>query len=278
MKLIDGKKIADEVVKGLQAQVDSMFRVPGLAIILVGDDPASHTYVSKKEETAKKIGIYFEKWLYPENVSEDEVLKKIDELNKRDEIHGIVIQLPLPKHLSTDRLISALAPEKDVDGFHPQNVQAYADGEDQMVPSLVRGILRLIESTAFDFTGRTAIVIANSFTFVQPLEIGLKRRGMTVESCLPPFDKCKEQTQQADMVVVAIGKPSFVTAEMVKPGAVVIDVGFTRQADGQVIGDADAKSLAAVDGWLTPVPGGVGPMSVAMLLANTIEACQRQTA
>lgn len=277
MKLIDGKGIAQGVVTQLKDKVTGMFRIPGLAIILVGNDPASHTYVRVKERTAEEIGVHFEKHFYPEHTREEVVLAKIDELNAREDIHGIVVQLPLPKHLSTERIINALAPEKDVDGFHPDNLQAFTEGRGVMTPSLVRGVIMLVESTGFAYRDRTACIIANSDVFVRPLEVALARRGVKVQSSLPPFTACGDVSRSADLVVIAVGKPGFLTAEMVKPGAVVIDVGFTR-TDDHVHGDADAGSFETMDGWLTPVPGGVGPMSVAMLLANTIEACHRQTA
>ncbi|MFC1686957.1 bifunctional 5,10-methylenetetrahydrofolate dehydrogenase/5,10-methenyltetrahydrofolate cyclohydrolase [Patescibacteria group bacterium] len=276
MKLIDGKKLANELHKETAKEIEKMFRVPGLAIVLIGDDPASRTYVGLKEEYAEKIGMHFEKYVYPENVDQEVVLEKVEELNEREEIHGIVVQLPLPDSLDTNQIISSITPEKDVDGFHPDNVEMVLEGREHIMPSLIKSILYLADSTGFTFRDSTVVILANSKTFASPLASVLHRRKMDVAVVLPPFADFEQKTQKADLIIIAIGKPRFLKGNAVKKGAHIIDVGFTRGTKG-VVGDVDQKSVKDTAGWLTPVPGGVGPMTVATLLSNTVEACKLQT-
>lgn len=276
MKLIDGKKLGEKLHKETAKEIEKMFRVPGLAIILVGNDRASHTYVGLKEEYAEKIGMHFEKYVYPETVNQEVILEKIEELNEREEIHGIVVQLPLPDSLDTDQIILSIAPEKDVDGFHPDNVAKVLEGREHIMPSLIKSILYLADSTGFTFQGSRAAILANSETFATPLTSVLRRRKMNVSVVLPPFEAFEQKTRDADLVIIAIGKPRFLKGDAVKKGAHIVDVGFTRGAKG-VVGDVDQKSVKDTADWLTPVPGGVGPMTVATLLSNTVEACKIQT-
>lgn len=278
MNALNGKTLARELMVGMKEKVSNMFRIPGLAIVLAGDDPASHTYVRLKEQTAGEVGIHFEKKIFPANVSAREVIEHIHSLNEREDIHGIVVQLPLPAGLPTDDIIASIAPEKDVDGFHPDNVRLVEEGRAQLMPSLIRSIMHLVESSRFEFAGKKAALIVNSKTFVQPLAAVLHQRGMTVDFALPPFTDKAHILAVADLVIVAVGKPGFITGNELKDGVVLIDVGFTRGDDGRVHGDVDAASVAARSGWVTPVPGGVGPMTVAMLLDNTVRACQIQNA
>ncbi|HCJ52758.1 MAG: hypothetical protein A2898_01615 [Candidatus Kerfeldbacteria bacterium RIFCSPLOWO2_01_FULL_48_11] len=275
MKLIDGKKLARTIRKKITANIAGMFHVPGLAIILVGDDPASHTYVGLKEEAAAEVGVHFEKFLYPADIEQSAVVRRIEELNTREDIHGIVVQLPLPAGLDTDAIIETITPEKDVDGFHPVNKKMIQEGNVRMAPALVKSILELISSTGFSYDHAHAAILANSGTFADPLSMFLSKREMDVSIILPPFTDYQTKTRDADLVIVAIGRSGFLKGDVVKEGAVLIDVGFNHTAEG-VTGDIDAESVGHVTGWLTPVPGGVGPMTVAMLLANTVEACKLQ--
>ncbi len=277
MKLIDGKGMADGILSDIRMQISRMFRAPGLAIVLVGDDPASHTYVKLKEQAASRVGMHFEKFVHPADADETSILETISELNAREDIHGIIVQLPLPKNLPTDRIIEHIAPEKDVDGFHPENLRLLSLGRERLVPSLVRSVMRLIQSTNFAFEGARTAIIANSDTFAKPFDIILQKKGMKVDTCLPPFIDSEPITRSADLIIIAIGRPGFLTRSVIKKNAVLVDVGFTREKDGTVRGDIDRASVEPVAGWLTPVPGGVGPMTVAMLLANTLDACRLQT-
>ncbi|MFH1236291.1 MAG: bifunctional 5,10-methylenetetrahydrofolate dehydrogenase/5,10-methenyltetrahydrofolate cyclohydrolase [Parcubacteria group bacterium] len=277
MKLIDGKKLAATIRKKITAEIAEMFHVPGLAIILVGDDPASHTYVGLKEEAAKEVGVHFEKFLYPADIEQAAVVRRIEELNARDDIHGIVVQLPLPEGFDTGTIIETITPEKDVDGFHPVNKKMIQEGSGHLVPALVKSILELASSTGFSYEGMRAAILANSGTFADPLSMFLSKRGMEVSIILPPFNDYQISTRESHLIVIAIGQPGFLKGDAVKKNAVLIDVGFNHTAEG-VTGDIDSESVKHIAGWLTPVPGGVGPMTVAMLLANTVEACKLQIA
>ncbi len=272
-KIIDGKKLARAIRDRLKTEVGQLASVPGLAIVLVGDDPASHTYVGLKEKAAEEIGIHFEKHTFPATASQADVLARVEELNKRQDIHGIVVQLPLPHGLDENAIIQAINPAKDVDGFHPANIQALLAGEPHIVPGLAEGIYRLIASTDVSLGGKKAMIFANSPVFTNPLEYILNQHGMQTVSCSPDVDDCLHVSQQADVVVAVVGRPGYVTAEMVKDGVILIDVGFTKKGT-QVLGDI---SDAAWDkaSWATPVPGGVGPMTVAMLLENVVAAYRR---
>lgn len=277
MKLINGRSIAASILLELKKKVAGTFRVPGLAIILVGDDPASHTYVSLKEKAAQDVGIRFEKFIFPSPVDQKTLIEKINELNAREDIHGIVVQLPLPDHLDADAIIGAIAAEKDVDGFHQENIRLLLSGKVRFIPGLLRGILRLIGETGVQLSDKRAVIIANSATFSTPLAYLLDQRGMRVDVLLQPDTDLREVLQGASLIIVAVGRPQFITGDLVRDGAVVIDVGFSRGSDGKIHGDVDASTLTNKAGWLTPVPGGVGPMTVVMLLSNVVQACNLQT-
>lgn len=271
-KIIDGKAVAQRITDEASAVLGRIGVVPGIAVVLVGDDAASHLYVRLKEKACRDIGIAFEKLLFRENADETAVIRSVATLNAREDVDAILVQLPLPAHLDENRVIDAIDPAKDVDGFHPENVRLLRAGATRIVPGLAAGILELIRSTNERLAGKTALVVANSETFYAPLEAVLSTGGMTPSFAKPDDASLAEKTRAADVLVVAIGRPGFFTGAMLKPGAIVIDVG-TNRIDGRTVGDVDPVSAGEVAGHLTPVPGGVGPVTVAMLLRNAVELC-----
>ncbi|MFA6097996.1 MAG: bifunctional 5,10-methylenetetrahydrofolate dehydrogenase/5,10-methenyltetrahydrofolate cyclohydrolase [Patescibacteria group bacterium] len=273
--IIDGNKIAESIRAELTRRVADFSAPPGLAIILIGDDPGSHTYVHLKEKAAREIGIYFEKHLFPANIAEKKIIDLIESLNKNSSIHGIVVQFPLPSGWRKDNIIDAISVEKDVDGFHPDNVKALLADRPLIVPGLATGIMELIQSTGVPLQGKQAVILANSKVFSGPLGHLLRQQGVAVSACNPEQADCQLISQKADILVVAIGRPGLIKAEVVKKGAIVIDVGYNRVA-GRPVGDVDFDSVQEKAGWITPVPGGVGPMTVAMLLKNVFTAYEKQ--
>lgn len=272
MRPIDGRAISRGILTEAKKTVAREKLKPGLAIILVGDDPASQLYVSIKERACQRVGIIFEKRLFPATATETEVIEAIQELNQRPDIHGLVVQLPLPGQLDEKRIISAIDPQKDVDGFHPDNIKKILAGEPSLVPALTQSTLTLIRSTNTPLAGKRAAVLANSREFFEPLAYFLEKEG--VKSF---FLKAQDNLTKAanyDIVIIAVGRPK--TLKQVKPGAIVIDVGINQTPEG-VVGDVDAEALAKTPGWLTPVPGGVGPVTVASLLANTVKTTKLLT-
>jgi len=276
MELIDGRSLARQRRRELKQAINQLGQTPGLAVLLIGNDPASHLYVSLKEKAAADAGIHFEKRLFFAGTDEATVLEVIDELNKRPDIHGIVVQLPVPAPLSEDRLVAAIDPAKDVDGYHPENIKRMLAGESVPTPSLIAAILALITATKTNVAGGSLAIVAKSPVFTKPLQHILEQQQASV-AVYRSTDEAAGKLSTADVIVTALGRPHWLTGDMVKAGAVLIDVGITELPDGQIVGDIDAASVNDKAGWLTPVPGGVGPMTVAMLLANTTEACQRQT-
>lgn len=275
MKIIDGKKLAGEIRARLTKEVTDLSGQPGLAIILVGDDTASHTYVSLKEKAAKEIGIHFEKHLFPATVTQQEIIERIQQLNNTDTINGMLVQLPLPRGIDENIVITSIDPTKDVDGFHKDNIAHLLSGTPGVVPGLAAGIVRLAETTDVVLSGAPVMIYANNPIFSDPLEYLFNQKGAKTVTCHPSAEDCLPLAQQADIVVVAVGRPKFITESMIKRGVVLIDVGF-NEVDGTVVGDVDVDSVKNKAGWLTPVPGGVGPMTVAMLLENVILAFMRQ--
>lgn len=269
MNRIDGRKLAARIRADLVARIAALEATPGLAIVLVGDDPASHTYVRLKEKAAREIDMHFIRCSFPADADEKAVLKKIHDLNTDPAIHGIIVQLPLPSQLNTDRVVNAITPEKDADGFLKASLETYRAETSALAPVLCEGIWRLISSTGQVYTEKNAVVLANSTTFGEPMALLLTRQGLNAHIAYPPFHHSAELTGSADVIVIAIGQPGFLKASDVRPGATIIDVGYTRVADRDV-GDVDARDMADVPGWLTPVPGGVGPVTVAMLLERTV--------
>ncbi len=285
-QLIDGKKLAAEtraeIARGVAALKAEKGVTPGLAVILVGDNPASVSYVTAKEKACREAGMLSREIRMPATVAEDELIAEIAKLNADPAIHGILVQLPLPKGFSEKRVIDAIAPEKDVDGFTPVNVGRMLIGEDCFLPCTPHGIVKLIEVTGMDISGKHAVVIGRSNIVGKPVAALLARKGphanATVTLCHTGTPDVSAYTKTADIVVVAAGRPNTLTGDMLKPGAVVIDVGVNRIPDAsrpkgfRLVGDADFESCAAVASAITPVPGGVGPMTITMLLWNTLLA------
>jgi len=269
MNRIDGRQLAASIRADLTARVSTMPTKPGLAIVLVGDDVASHTYVRLKEKAARDIGLRFVRCDFPASVDEATVLDRIAALNADPSIHGTIVQLPLPSQLNADRIVNAIAPAKDADGFLKASLEKFRVNANALPPVLCEGIWRLIASTGKSYTDARAVVLANSTTFGEPMALLLTRNGLDVQITYPPFHHSQDLTRLADVIVVAIGRPHFLKANDMKPGATLIDVGYTRVA-GRDVGDVDAADIANTPGWLTPVPGGVGPVTVAVLLERTV--------
>ena len=285
-QIIDGKKLAAEtraeIARGVAALKEKTGVVPGLAVILVGDNPASVSYVTAKEKACREAGMLSREIRLPATVPEDELIAEIGRLNADPAIHGILVQLPLPKGFSEKRVIDAIAPEKDVDGFTPVNVGKMLIGDDCFLPCTPHGIIKLIEVTGMELAGKHAVVIGRSNIVGKPVAVLLSRRNVnaTVTLCHTGTKDLAAFTRTADVVVVAAGRPNTLTGDMLKPGAVVIDVGVNRVPDAskekgyRLCGDADFASCAEVASAITPVPGGVGPMTITMLLWNTLESAR----
>ena len=283
---IDGLAIArrlrEEIAEGRVALETATGVRPGLAAVLVGDDPASATYVRMKKRACDEAGFRSRILRLPANTSQEELLRQVDELNADVDIHGILIQLPLPRQIDESRIVRAVDPEKDVDGFHPINVGRLALGEldDAFVPATPAGVLCLLDHSRVELAGAEAVVIGRSAIVGKPTAALLLQRHATVTVCHSATRDLASHTRRADVLVVAVGKPGLVTKEMVKPGAAVIDVGTNRVPDpeggrGRLVGDVDFEGVSQVAGWVTPVPGGVGPMTITMLLDNTLKAARR---
>jgi methylenetetrahydrofolate dehydrogenase (NADP+)/methenyltetrahydrofolate cyclohydrolase len=275
-KLIDGKTLAARWRAETKTKITELGFQPGLGVILVGDDPASHLYVSLKEKACAEVGIKMEKRLFPPDATEDAVLAAIREFNSRPDTDAILVQLPLPPQLDEDKIIVAIDPAKDADGFHPDNVAAFRRGEpNALAPGLAAGIMELIAATDADLVSRRAVVVANSDVFFGPVAAILKRSAVSAEFVRPDDADLAERSRRADILIVAVGRPGFINGDTCKPGAIVIDVG-TNRVEGQTVGDVDMASVGDVASFLTPVPGGVGPMTVAALVANVAELANRR--
>lgn len=278
-KILDGKKISAEIRAELAEEVKAMKAsglVPGLAVIIVGDDPASKVYVRNKGRACEEIGIYSEIIEMPTETSEAALLAKIEELNGRRDIHGILVQLPLPKHINEAAVIAAISPDKDVDAFGERNVGKIMIGNYDFLPCTPAGVMEILRRSGVEIEGKQAVVVGRSNIVGKPQAMLLLHANATVTICHSRTKNLAEVCRGADILVVAIGKADFITADMVKPGAVVIDVGMNRRVDGKLTGDVDFESVSAVAGAITPVPGGVGPMTITMLLKNTLTAARRQ--
>ncbi|HTI18578.1 MAG TPA: bifunctional methylenetetrahydrofolate dehydrogenase/methenyltetrahydrofolate cyclohydrolase FolD [Trinickia sp.] len=248
---------------------------PGLAVVLVGDNPASEVYVRNKVKACEDNGIHSSYDRYPATLSEEALLARIDELNRDPRIHGILVQLPLPSHIDSHKVIEAIAPEKDVDGFHVANAGALMTGKPLFRPCTPYGVMKMFEACDIDLKGANAVVIGRSNIVGKPMALLLIEAGATVTVCNSKTRDLAAHTRQADVIVAATGRRNLVTADMVKPGAAVIDVGMNRDDAGKLCGDVDFAGVREVAGFITPVPGGVGPMTITMLLVNTIEAAER---
>ena len=277
-QIIDGKAVAQRIraqVKEEVAQLAAHGIVPGLAVVIVGDDPASKTYVRNKKKACAEVGIYSEEHALPGDTTQAELLALVDQLNARADIHGILVQLPLPRHLDEKAVIAAISPQKDVDAFHVENVGRIMLGDYKFLPCTPAGIMELIAETGIEVEGKHCVVIGRSNIVGKPMAMLLLHKNGTVTICHSRTKDLAEVTRTADILVVAIGKAKFVKADMVKPGAVVIDVGMDRDENGKLCGDVDFENVKEKASAITPVPGGVGPMTIAMLLKNTCDAAER---
>ena len=277
-QIIDGKQIAAELRKTLKNRVNKRLgaglRKPGLAVILVGSDPASEVYVRNKRKGCEEAGIESLAYDLPEDTTEQKLLDLIDALNTNDAVDGILVQLPLPSHIDTEIVIERIHPKKDVDGFHPYNVGRLASRMPVLRPCTPRGVMTLLENTGEPIKGQDAVIVGASNHVGRPMALELLLAGCTVTICHRFTKDLETQVGRADILVVAVGKPGIVKGEWVKPGATVIDVGINRAEDGKLVGDVDFDTAKEKAGWITPVPGGVGPMTVATLLQNTIDAAE----
>ena len=278
-EMISGKLVSAEVRKNLKAEIsefiDATKVTPGLAVILVGDDPASAVYVRNKHKGCLEVGINSYEITMPKETTEDELIAKIDELNADDKVHGILVQLPLPKHISEEKIINRISPAKDVDAFHPVNVGKITNGKYDFIPCTPAGIMELLHFYNVEISGKECVVIGRSNIVGKPMALLLLAENGTVTVCHSRTKDLAEVARRADILVVAIGKPNFVGADMVKPGAVVIDVGINRLDDGKLCGDVNYAEVEPIASKITPVPGGVGPMTITMLLKNTFTAAKK---
>ncbi|MBI4281132.1 bifunctional 5,10-methylenetetrahydrofolate dehydrogenase/5,10-methenyltetrahydrofolate cyclohydrolase [Candidatus Uhrbacteria bacterium] len=268
-KILDGRTLGATIRNQIKEEVKKLGFQPGLAVLLVGNDPASRLYVSLKQKACQEVGIRFELHEFPELPSEDKLIALIQKLNQLADVQAILVQLPLPWPLSEERLVRAIDPKKDADGFHPKNLEAIRNQIPAIIPGVIMGIMTLIEAADRPLVRGQAILLVNSKTFALPLEYLLKQRGLSVQTLVAPAD-LPPSLAAADIIVVALGRAHCLNASLIKPGAVIIDVGTNRLSDGRVVGDVDAASVKEKAGALSPVPGGVGPLTVAMLLKNVL--------
>ncbi len=280
-EIISGKLVSAEVRKNIAKEVADFASqsgvTPGLAVILVGNDPASAVYVRNKHKACLEVGMNSYEITMPENTSEDELLAKISELNNDNNVHGILVQLPLPKHISEENVINSIDPSKDVDAFHPQNVGKIMIGNYDFIPCTPAGVMELLHFYNVDINGKECVIIGRSNIVGKPMSLLLLAENGTVTICHSKTRDLASVTRRADVLVVAIGRADFVTADMVKPGAVVVDVGINRKDDGKLCGDVNFAEVEKIAAMITPVPGGVGPMTITMLLKNTLTAAKKYT-
>ena len=277
-QIIDGRAIARGIQKEVKEEIEGLKRrwgiVPGLGVVLVGDDPASHLYVRNKEKACKEVGIQSDEHLLPALVSEKELLALIHNLNRKKEIHGILVQLPLPAHIQAEKILQAVSPQKDVDGFHPVNQGLLLLGAQGLRPCTPMGIMRLIDSVGCDPKGKNAVVVGRSNIVGKPVALMLLERHATVTLCHSRTAHLKDEVARGEILVVAVGRAGLVRGDWVRPGAVVIDVGSNRLPGGKFVGDVEFESAKERASWISPVPGGVGPMTICMLLFNTLRAAK----
>jgi methylenetetrahydrofolate dehydrogenase (NADP+)/methenyltetrahydrofolate cyclohydrolase len=278
-RIIDGKALAQQVREGLAKESAAVLaktgRKPGLATILVGDDPASHLYVKSKQKACDAAGIYIDDCKLTANTTRADLLALISQKNADPKIHGILVQLPLPKHIDSKVVLDAVSAQKDADGFHPYNFGRLVEGSPIFEACTPKGVIKMIESTGVSIEGKRAVVLGRSNIVGKPLALMLLHRHATVTICHSKTKDLPAVCREAELLLVAIGKAKFVTADMVREGALVIDVGTNRLPDGKVVGDVDFESVSSKAGWISPVPGGVGPMTIAMLLDNTVQSAKR---
>ena len=278
-KLINGKDLAASIRRQLaqrvQALVDKGHR-PGLAVVLVGEDPASQVYVRNKIKACADTGIASIEHRLPADTTQEALLELIARLNDDETVDGILVQLPVPDHINPERIIEAIDPLKDVDGFHPNNIGNLVIGREGFLPCTPYGVMKMIESTGYDLTGKHAVIVGRSNIVGKPQTLMLLAKNATVTVVHSRTRDLAAMTRQADVLVAAVGKAKLIGADMVKPGAMVLDVGINRDENGALCGDVDTEAVSRVAGWISPVPGGVGPMTIAMLLTNTVEAVERR--
>lgn len=276
--IIDGRALAQSMRQKLKQDVNQLKEqgiVPGLAVILVGNDPASQTYVNNKAKACQEVGIYSEVIRLPQETREAELLEKIEALNHNPAIHGILVQLPLPEHISEDKVIATISPAKDVDGFHPYNAGRLMIGQPEFIPCTPYGILHMIRSTGESIAGKRAVIVGRSNIVGKPMAMLLLREHATITICHSRTKDLALVTREADILVAACGQPQLLGAEHVKRGAMVIDVGINRTVEGKLVGDVRFDEVVEKAAYITPVPGGVGPMTITMLLANTVQAARK---
>jgi len=275
-QIIDGKTISQqvrqEVKEGVAQWVKGGGVIPGLATVLVGDDPASQVYVKNKNKATVEAGMHSRHIPLPVTTSESQLLELIDNLNRDSSIHGILVQLPLPSQIKSSKILEAIDPKKDVDGFHPINVGRLVSGDATLMPCTPLGVMRLIKETGMDLRGKNAVIVGRSNIVGKPMALLLLQANATVTICHSHTKDLQQKVKEADVVVAAIGKPNFVKGDWIKTGAVIIDVGINRLPNGKLVGDVDFEAASREAAWITPVPGGVGPVTIAMLLNNTLLA------
>jgi len=280
MQLIDGKALANKVQGSVVADVEQLKQekniVPGLAVVIVGNDPASHAYVSMKEKACKKVGFYSIVHKMPDTISQDEIIQTIEMMNNNPRIDGILVQLPLPKHIDTDKILEVIDPKKDVDGFHACNIGRMVTGLESFVACTPLGVMKMFEEYNIDLQGKDVVVVGASNIVGKPMASLLLNEDATVTITHIHTKDLKAHTSKADIIVVGVGVPGLIKEDMVKEGAIVIDIGINRIEDGSLVGDVDFDTVSPKCSYITPVPGGVGPMTIAMLLSNTLRAAKQR--
>jgi len=280
MELLDGRKVADELLENLKIEVESLQQrniSPKLVVILVGDNPASLSYIKQKRKACEKTGILWEQINYDESVTTKELIEKIEELNKRDDIHGILVQLPIPQHIFTPDVLKAIEPKKDVDGFTAYNIgKMFLSTEfENLPPCTPAGVIKMLDYYNINVEGMDAVIVGASNLVGKPLTTMLLNRGATTTTCHIKTKDLKSHTLRADLLCVAVGKRNLITEDMVKEGVIVVDIGTNKKEDGKLCGDTDFENISKKASYITPVPGGVGPMTVACLMENTVKAAKR---
>ncbi len=280
MQILDGKALSQKITQQIKEEAQELKErhgiIPGLAVILVGDDPASHTYVKMKENACEKVGFYSIVHKMPASISQEEIEETIRMMNKNPNIDGILVQLPLPKHIDTTRILELIDPAKDVDGFHPYNFGRLMEGLDTFAPCTPLGVMEMLAAYDIDPKGMDVCVVGASNIVGKPMAALLLNANATVDICHIYTKDLQSHTKKADMVVVGVGKPHLITADMVKEGAVVVDIGINKLPNGKLVGDVDFENVSKKASYITPVPGGVGPMTIAMLLKNTLKAAKQR--
>ncbi len=278
-EILDGKELSKKIRQELSKEVEELKKngiYPKLAVIMVGEDSASKVYVKNKSKACENTGIEFEEYLFDENISEQELLNTIEKLNEDNTIHGILVQSPVPKHINANKAFCTILPEKDVDGFHPINVGNLCIGQDGFISCTPYGIVKILEEYNIETEGKNAVILGRSNIVGKPMIQCMLNKNATVTVCHSKTKNIEEITKRADILISAIGKPNFVKDDMVKDGAVVIDVGINRLDDGKIVGDVDFENVSKKASYITPVPGGVGPMTITMLLHNVIKAAKNK--